>query len=174
MWQRKKMQRLCRTCCIRREKQWKWGCRREANDHETRKQSTWCLISSTINYKWHQTQPWILKIAEALLLGPPSLLPTKVISFHILRVNMPVGRQTVFAWQLHYSPCSIKLSTHPWWKQRLLKCNKHIHKGTNETAHTVQSITQFRKKYVGFSSFPKSHVSQNPQNDLFYSKHSPS
>lgn len=42
-----------------------------------------CLISSSINYK--RMQPGLLKSLKGLLLGPPSLFPRKVISFHTPR-----------------------------------------------------------------------------------------
>lgn len=52
-----------------------------------------CLISSSINYK--RMQPGLLKSLKGLLLGPPSLFPRKVNSFHTPRVNMAACRQTV-------------------------------------------------------------------------------
>lgn len=113
-----------------------------------------CLISSSINYK--QMQPRLLKSLKGLLLGPPSLFPRKVISFHTPRVNMAACRQTVFAGQLHYSPCSFTLSTHLLWKQQRLECLVKTQQ-TNKTAHPAQ--TQCRKKYSMYA---------------FYSKHSPS
>lgn len=77
--------------------QWKWGFKREAKDHETRKQFC-CLISSSINYKLIQDSTWNSKITKGLL--------QTLLVFHISRVNMPVCRQTVCPYPgptVHYS-----------------------------------------------------------------------